>query len=152
MDNPTGRVVSLVDSRDGARAVVEVDAAATCPRCAAGKGCGAGLLSGSTQAALLEVTVAPQMRLKEGDEVRLTLEPSHLLGATLLVYGLPLAGMIVTLLIAWLSMGPLSDGEALIFAVAGLLVGITTARRALKRRDCLKRFVPKIDGTVGVAQ
>ena len=44
MENPTGRVVSLVDKRSGARAVVEVDAASACPRCAAGKGCGAGLL------------------------------------------------------------------------------------------------------------
>lgn len=132
-------------------ATVAVERTAACPRCAAGKGCGAGLLSGSTRSALLDVPLAPNSSFREGDEVRLTLEPAHLLRATLLVYGLPLAGMVLMLAAGWLISSPLTDAEAIAYAVAGLAAGLLAGRRQLNRHDCLRQFVPKIEGRVDAA-
>jgi len=97
---------------------------------------------------MLEVSLSPNLSLSEGDEVRLTLEPSHLLRASLLVYGLPLAGIILMLIVGWLISRPLSDPEAVAYAIAGLAAGLFAGRWQLNRRDCLKQFVPKIEGAV----
>lgn len=147
MESPVGKIVSI----DGSKATVAVERKAACPRCASGKGCGAGLLSGSTRPAVLTVSVPPQHRLRAGDEVRLTLEPSHLLRATMLVYGLPLMGMVLMLLVGWSIMRPLSDPAAIAFAVAGLAAGLIAGRWQLNRRDCLKHFVPRIAGAMGTS-
>lgn len=100
---------------------------------------------------MLEVSLSPHLSLSEGDEVRLSLEPSHLLRASLLVYGLPLAGIILMLVAGWLISAPLSDPEAIAYAIAGLAAGLFAGRWQLNRRDCLKQFVPKIEGAVGGA-
>lgn len=142
MDSPVGKIVSI----DGGKAMVEVERKAACPRCASGKGCGAGLLSGSTRPALIEVSVSPRQQYRAGDEVRLTLEPSHLAHATFLVYGLPLLGIVFMLVLGWSLMRPLSDPQAIAFAVGGLVAGLIAGRWQLNRRDCLKHFVPKITG------
>ncbi len=147
MHSPVGKIVSI---RQG-RATVAVERTAACPRCAAGKGCGAGLLSGSTRPAMLEVSVSPHLKLSEGDEVRLTLEPSNLLHASLLVYGLPLAGIVLMLVAGWLISRPLSDPEAIAYAIAGLTAGLLAGRWQLNRRDCLKQFVPKIEALINDA-
>ena len=57
MDNPTGKIQSLIASDGDLRAVVEVDVSAACPRCAAGKGCGAGLFTGSNRKRRVEAIV-----------------------------------------------------------------------------------------------
>jgi len=46
---------------------------------------------------------------------------------------------------------PLSDPEAIAYAIAGLAAGLITGRWQLNRRDCLKQFVPKIEGSANVA-
>ena len=143
MDSPVGKIVSIGPGT----ATVAVERTAACPRCAAGKGCGAGLLSGSKRPAMLEVSLSPQLGLSEGDEVRLILEPSHLLQATVLVYGLPLAGIVLMLVGGWLISKPLSDPEAIAYAIAGLAAGLIAGRWQLNRRNCLKQFVPKIAGS-----
>lgn len=93
----------------------------------------------------------PHLNVSEGDEVRLTLEPAHLLRASLLVYGLPLAGMVLMLIAAWLIARPLSDPEAIAWAAIGLAGGFLAGRWQLGRRDCLKRFIPKIAGAVATS-
>ena len=100
---------------------------------------------------MLEVSLSPHLALNEGDEVRLMLEPSHLLQATVLVYGLPLAGIVLMLMAGWLISRPLSDPEAIAYAVAGLAAGFITGRWQLNRRNCLKQFVPKIAGSADAA-
>jgi sigma-E factor negative regulatory protein RseC len=147
MDSPVGKIVSI--SNDSA--TVEVERIAACARCAAGKGCGAGLLSGSTKAAILEVSLSPHSQFSAGDEVRLKLEPAHLLRATILVYGLPLAGMVLGPSAGWLISRPLTDGVAVAYAAAGLAAGFIASRWLLNRNHCLKQFIPKIEGPAGVA-
>ena len=147
MDSPVGKIVSIGQGK----ATVAVERTAACPRCAAGKGCGAGLLSGSTRPALLEVSLSPHLRIGEGDAVRLTLEPSYLLRASLLVYGLPLAGIVLVLVAGWFISRPLSDLEAITYAGVGLAAGYFAGRWQLNRQNCLKQFVPKIAGSADVA-
>ena len=140
--SPSGKILTI----GSASAMVEVARIAACPRCAAGRGCGAGLLSGSAKRAVLEVPLPAGSGLHEGDEVVLTLEPSHLLRAAMLVYGLPLIGIVVALSAGWLLSRPLTDGAAILFAIAGLAAGLIGGRWQLNRYACLTHFVPTIEG------
>ena len=140
MDPPVGRIVSIADGQ----ATVSVDAAAICARCAAGKGCGAGLLTGSNRSRLIDVQITPGLTLKAGDEVRLTLAPSHLLRAAIFAYGLPLLGVIVALGLAWYLNETLNDRFAVILAIGGLFTGAMLGRHFLNKDGCLKNLVPTV--------
>ena len=142
MDSAVGKIIAIGPGG----ATIEVARTAACSRCAAGKGCGAGLLGSSRASALLEVPLSPASDLCEGDEVRLALEPAHLLRATMLVYGLPLLGIVLSLTAGWLISRPLSDAVAVIYAVAGLAAGLYAGRRLLSRHECLTQFIPSIEG------
>ncbi len=52
------------------------------------------------------------------------------------------------LVVGWLISRPLSDPEAIAYAIAVLAAGLFAGRWQLNRRDCLKQFVPKIEGMV----
>ncbi|MCH6549839.1 MAG: SoxR reducing system RseC family protein [Proteobacteria bacterium] len=140
MDSPVGRIVSVAPGH----ATVMVDAALVCARCAAGKGCGAGLLTGASRSRLIDVSVTPGMDLKPGDDVRLTLAPSHLLRAAVLAYGMPLAGVIIALGIAWMMSRTLNDVLAVTLAICGLVAGALFGRHFLNQDDCLKNLVPTV--------
>ncbi len=140
MDSPVGRIVSIADGY----ATVSVDAAAICARCAAGKGCGAGLLTGSNRTRLIEVQLSPGMDLDAGDEVKLTLAPAHLLRAASLAYGLPLGGIVIALGAAWFLNQSLDDLFAIALAIGGLLIGGFFSRHLLNKDACLKNLVPTV--------
>jgi len=143
MDNPQGRIQSLRGDESGMHAVVGIDVAAACPRCAAGKGCGAGLFTDTGRQRQVEATVRPGLQLAEGDLVEVTLAPDNLLRAALIVYGLPMAGAVVGAMLAYaLSLG---DVGAAVAALAGLVAGLLLGRWRLRRQDCLSRFVPTVD-------
>ncbi len=138
--SPQGKVVSIVRDGTRARAVVTVDAAAICPRCAAGKGCGAGIFGASQSTRRIEVSLAPGCDVSEGDTVRLSLASRNLLQAAIIVYGWPLLGAIAGALLAFL--GALDDKAAAASVLAGLAVGVALARLRLSRKDCLSRYSP----------
>ena len=144
MDNPTGTIHSVVADVLGTRAIVDVDVGSACPRCAAGKGCGAGLLIGSGQVRRVEAAVSANMALlAAGDRVELVLASSKLLRATLIVYGLPLVGAVGSAAMAYLL--ELGDAAAALAAIAGLSVGLLAGRWRLHRDTCLAHFVPRIE-------
>ena len=136
--------VATIISIDNGRATVSVERTVACARCAAGKGCGAGLLGGQRAAARIELPAPEGMRLAVGDRVILELLPADLLEAALLVYGLPLAGVVAALSVGWLIGGAPGDAQAVVLAVAGLLMGLLAGRYRINRNRCLQRFVPKI--------
>lgn len=142
MDNPTGRVLSLVDNRNGARAVIEFDAAAACPRCAAGRGCGAGLLQpgGRRQ---IEAVVPEGIYPKVDDRVEVSLAPRNLLRAAVAVYGFPLTGGLAAAAFAYAL--ELGDTAAAVAALLGVGVGIAASRWRLRQRPCLGSFTPTIE-------
>lgn len=144
METPEGRVVKIVRSAAGERVIVDVDAAAACPRCAAGRGCGAGILQGSGEVRRVEAMIESGITLREGDSVRLQLEGSSVLKASAIVYGIPLAGAAVGAACAYLF--GLGDAGASLLAIGGLAAGFAVGRRRLRRRDCLAAFTPTAVG------
>jgi len=144
VETPIATVISIRDNL----AVVEVDAAAVCARCAAGKGCGAGLLSGGRRPGRLEVNVGRDRSLQIGERVYLSLEPANILRASLLAYGLPLLGVTAALALAWLLSGRLADSAAVVIALAGLGAGLVLGRWQMRRLDCLRQLVPTIGDRV----
>ena len=140
MESPVGRIVSIADGQ----ATVSVDAAEVCARCAAGKGCGAGLLTGSKRTRLIEVQLSPGIETAVGDEVKLSLAPSHLLRAAIFAYGLPLAGIVIALALASIMNQALDDQMAIALAISGLVIGGLLGRHFLNKDACLKNLVPTI--------
>lgn len=140
MESPVGRIVSIADGQ----ATVSVDAAEVCARCAAGKGCGAGLLTGSNRTRIIEVQLSPGMEIEPGDEVKLSLAPSHLLRAAVFAYGLPLFGIVVALGVASILNQALDDHFAIALAISGLVMGGLLGRHFLNKESCLKNLVPTI--------
>jgi sigma-E factor negative regulatory protein RseC len=125
-------------------AIVSVDTGATCARCAAGKGCGAGLRSVAERHREIKVPLAAGLQLKAGDEVALAMPAADLLRGAVYAYGLPLAGMVLALAIARLLLGPLPDPVAVLVAGAGLAAAWTGSRLSLRRPRCFVRFQPEI--------
>jgi len=147
MDDPQGRIIALVSNNDGLRAVVEVDAQEACPRCAAGRGCGAGIFTGRQKTRRVEALIAPGLDVHEGDTVRIDLEPSNVLRAAAIVYGLPLSGAAVAAAIAYLA--GFGDAGAAALAIVGLIAGLYAGRRRLARQTCLAQFTPTVSARVG---
>ncbi|MFQ5609204.1 MAG: SoxR reducing system RseC family protein [Woeseiaceae bacterium] len=140
MDNPAGKVTAVRNGASGTHVLVEVDARAVCPRCAQGKGCGAGLFGSRSTARSLEARMMRGQSVAEGDTVSLHLEPRALLQASLIVYGWPLAGAATGALAAYLS--SMGDPAAAILALAGLVAGALAVRLRLGGKDCLARYTP----------
>ena len=138
MQSQQGTVVSLETGADGQRAIVEVDMAQACPRCASGKGCGAGL--GLTQSRRVEAHVPAGADLDTGDTVSLSLAPNNVLRAAALVYGLPLASAAAGAGFAYVI--GLGDAGAALAALSGLFAGLVVAKRRL--RGCLRDFTPQV--------
>ena len=143
MADSIGRVVSVAPAAGGGRvAIVEVDAAYACARCASGRGCGAGVF-GSQRSRRVEAELRGLVEVSEGDRVAIHLSGIDLLPAAVMVYGWPLAGAATGSLLV--SFGPwASDAVAAAGALLGLLAGALLARRRLRSRDCLARFRPVV--------
>ncbi len=139
MDLPRGQILSVHQGY----AIVSV-APAACPRCAVGKGCGAGLISAANRQSEIKVPLADGSLLKKGDRVALAIPAADLLRGAVYAYGLPLAGMVLALAMARLLQGPLTDLAAVLVAAAGLAVAWAGSRLSLQRRQCLSRFQPEI--------
>jgi len=142
MDNPTGIIQALVTDARGTRAVVDVDVSTACPRCAAGKGCGAGLLVGSSRLRRVEASFSASLELAEGDNVEIALTPNNLLQAALIVYGLPMLGAVAAAGFAYVM--ALGDAAAASAAIVGLLGGLVVSRWRLQHAACLGNFVPRV--------
>ena len=142
MEITRGRVIDVDLARSVPRARVEVTAVPPCARCAAGKGCGAGLLGQSEATRCVDAFIGVGIRIDEGDDVRIALAPENLLRASWLVYGLPLCAGVVAAGLVYLA--GLGDLAALLALFAGMTVGIAAARRRLRSAACLRQFTPTI--------
>lgn len=140
MDAPQGTVISIADDRESA--LIEVDAAAACARCAAGRGCGAGIVASSGKLRRVVVTLPAGADIATGDVVRLSLEPRNVLAAASTVYGLPLLGASCGAVLAYAA--SLADVAAVMSTLAGLGGGAILAHLRLRRNGCLRRFTPQI--------
>jgi len=134
--------VSILDGGADISAVVHVDTAIACPRCAAGKGCGAALFGAGSGSGQVEASIRPGLSVVEGDVVEIALAPDNLLEAAFIVYGLPLIGGVVAAALAFgLSLG---DAAAAVAVLAGLGAGVLAGRQRLRQTQCLQRFTPTV--------
>lgn len=141
--NTTIGTVLRVNGEDGQRnALVEVSAGTVCARCAAGKGCGAGLFGKRETMRQIAVAVPRRASLREGDTVKLVMQSRDLLIASAIVYGWPLAGGVLGAFAAGQLGG--SDAIAAVAALAGIAAGLWLARRRVRDVACLQRFTPRI--------
>lgn len=134
--------MSLSNGTDGARAIISVEVAAACPRCAAGKGCGAGLMTGTDRDREVEATVRAGLDIAENDIVEISLAPDNLLRAAAIVYGLPMLGAVAAAACAYAF--SLGDAAAALAALAGLASGLAVSRWRLQQTSCLRQFVPSV--------
>lgn len=147
MESAEGRISSI----DGDVATVVVAAPLACARCAAGKGCGAGLLASTGGPKTLSVRMPAGVRLQVDDVVRLSIAPRHLLRAATLAYGLPLAGALGALAIAWIARADIGDAAGVVVALAGLVAGHLAGRWLLQRDAACEHFLPTLDGGAGAS-
>jgi len=140
MNTAIAKIVSI----SGRTAVVDVGSVPVCPRCAAGKGCGAGLFGTNAGAITLNVELPASGAFKAGESVQLAIPSSRLLRASMLAYGLPLLGALGLTMFGWLFVQPLSDAAAALFAMSGLLIGFFVGRRRLNKESCARQFQPEI--------
>ena len=100
-----------------------------CARCEAGEGCGGGILGRLVGARGTRLQVLCSLAgLRAGDEVIIGIDASAVLKSSLLVYGLPLAAMLLAGFAAqsWLLANDLATAG---FAGAGLAMGFWWVRR-----------------------
>lgn len=146
MKNPRGTIVDIVRDSRGVTAVVDVDAETVCARCASGRGCGAGIFAAGGGRRRLDIAISEGLDLGTGDVVDVRLAPRNVLGAALLVYGLPLTGAALAAAVAFVF--ALGDAAAAVAALGGLAAGILAGRWRLRDDSCLARFTPTISRRV----
>jgi sigma-E factor negative regulatory protein RseC len=149
MNRPQGRIIELYREAAPPRAVVEVVAAARCPRCAAGRGCGAGLLEGESTPRRVDALLPGNLEVHRGDRVWLELAPEDLLQAALLAYGTPLLTMLLAAGGAYLA--GLGDLQAVVATLLGAGIGMGIARLRLRRGQCLQNMTPRVAGRCSAA-
>ncbi len=140
MESAIGRISAL----DEQVATVVVESPVACKRCAAGKGCGAGIFPDGMRKREISVAIPEGMSVREGDAIKLTIGPKFLLRAAMLAYGLPLACMIAFLGLTWMLTGNPGDGPGIVIAILGLAVGLFVGRRILNQQSICDQFVPTI--------
>lgn len=142
MNAPEARIIDITDGQ----AVCRVAGGPACPRCAAGRGCGAGLLSGSQAAREFRVDLPPAADYRVGDRVVLELSSRSLLRASLLAYGMPLVMLAAVPLAAERLWGPLGDATLALLALAAVAASVVAGRRFLRADPCLSQLQPSIAG------
>jgi sigma-E factor negative regulatory protein RseC len=144
VDRPEGRILSIDTVSRPPRAVVEITSSIQCARCAAGKGCGAGIVADTGGRRRIDAVLAGNLAVRPGDRVTVELAPDRLLGAATVVYGLPLAGAVTGAAGAYVA--GLGEPGAAVLVLAGIAGGAAFGRLRLQRAGCLRRFVPIVTG------
>lgn len=122
----THRVTGTIIDCEACTAIVEVEAAEACARCARGEGCGAGIWSNRQDAMRLRARLPSGACPLPGSRVDVELCDGGIAHAALLGYGLPLAGLVIGA-----ALGAVTGGDTFtaIGGLLGLLSGILLARR-----------------------
>ena len=145
METASGRVEAVHNQQ----ITILVATPVACRRCATGKGCGAGLLTGTERERRIDVALPPGMHLEPGDRVSLGIAPGQLLRAAGIAYGIPLIALVGAAGLAALAGRSPGDGPAIAMALAGLAIGVLISRRILARHRACEFYVPTIEERAG---
>lgn len=133
---------------------VQCESQSGCARCAAGEGCGGGLFARLLRGRLQELPVAlpPALagRLLDGEHVLIGLSARAVQSASLLLYGLPLAGLLAGAVAGELLAG--GDAAALAGTVAGMGAGLLLARLQGRRLAGSAALSPVLLRRLGAAE
>lgn len=129
MIHETGTVIAV----SGNDAWVQTIRESACQSCSARHGCGQKALATMSGGQSRQIRVPNTLGARPGDQVTVAIQESALLRASLLVYALPLALMVVTTGMAGAVL-PGNDGLAMLAALAGLGGGLWLTRW-YSRRD-----------------
>ncbi|MCL7944298.1 SoxR reducing system RseC family protein [Marinobacter sp. ATCH36] len=124
MITETGKVVAV----SGGRVWVQTVRTSACQSCSARHGCGQRALASVSGGRANQVLVTNSLGARVGDEVTVAIEESALLGASLLVYALPLVLMVIGAVSGHQLSGG-HDAAAMFGAAAGMAAGFLVARR-----------------------
>jgi sigma-E factor negative regulatory protein RseC len=124
---------ALVTRRDGKRVELELQRSSACDHCELNQGCGTGALGRLLGRRSRPLVIETDKDFEPGDRVLLELPESALVRASLLLYGLPLIGLVFGGLLAAL----LGFAEWLVVSIAllGLFAGFKFAARTTRRLE-----------------
>lgn len=125
MITESGRVVAV----SGDKVWVQTIRTSACESCSARNGCGQRALAGVSGGRANQVLVSNSLGAGVGDEVTVAIDESALLGASLLVYALPLVLMVLGAVLGHQVSGG-HEVAAILGAAAGMVAGFAIARRA----------------------
>ena len=124
---------ALVKSRDGKRVELELLRSGACDQCELNKGCGTGALSRLIGRRPRPLVIDSEQDCEPGDQVVLELPESALVRASLLLYGLPLLGLLLGGLLAALL--ALAEWLVTVIALFGLFAGFKIAAKFTQRLE-----------------
>jgi sigma-E factor negative regulatory protein RseC len=123
---------ALVISCDGDMAQVEAERRATCGACSERDGCGTSLLVRTLGRQAVQMLVRNPLQVQPGERVVVGVGEKGLVQASLLVYALPLAGLILFAILGQLAAERLlpAAGElpSILCGLLGLTAGLALAR------------------------
>ena len=126
MPTTTGTVIEVSPGR----AVVVCAGAAACARCAAGNGCGNGLMERllGDRLRTVEARVPPSLTVAAGDVVRMSLADDSLVRGAATAYLLPLCGLLAGCLAGGALLPGSGDAGVLAGGMFGLMAGFALPR------------------------
>lgn len=124
---------AVVTRRDGRRIEVRLLRQSVCGDCELGKGCGTGALGRLLGNRNRPLSVECGEPLEPGDRIELQLSESALVRASLVIYGLPLIGMLAAGVAA--ALAALPELAVAATSICGLLLGIKLSSRFAARLD-----------------
>lgn len=137
MITESGRVIA----EKGDCVWVQTIRASACQSCAARSGCGQKVLATATGGRANQILVANTVHARVGDEVTIGIDERALLGASMLVYALPLVLMVIASVLGHRLSGG-QDAIAMLGAVIGLGSGFFAGRRLQARVG--RNFEPRL--------
>jgi len=124
---------ATVTGLDGNWALVQMQRQSACSHCDLSNGCGTGAIGRLLGHRRKPVMIKNEHRLRPGDSVMLGLPEGAFLMASLLIYGLPLLGLIVGGMLASWIIGE-SELFAFVFASAGFVIGLQISAQFARKQ------------------
>lgn len=134
----------VVVTADESWATVRVQRQSTCGSCSARSGCGNGVLSEVLGRRVLELRLANVHGLRRGDRVTLGIRDRALVSGAMVMYLLPLFGLIAAPTLLGTLLSGLSEGWLIVAGAGGFLSGLLAVRRWLRVQG--QRFDPVLLG------
>ncbi len=138
---------AIVRQTNGAQVELELERESSCGGCELRDGCGVGALGRLLARRRKSLRIDTERRLEPGDRVLLALPERALVRLSLLLYGLPLAGLLGGALLPALLWPGTADAIAVFGGAAGFCVGwkFASRRAAGLPRDALLPAIVDIE-------